>query len=616
MKDMFLTDRKLDRRITEVKKYRYRNIRNLEAFAVQEDLQGVVNPQVPAEFDNWDTIHTGECWSGRDRYLWMHKDIEIPAQWKGQRVVGIFDFGNTGAGNNSGFEAMCYIDGKPYQGVDVNHKEVFFPEELCGKTVNLIFRLWSGLEGGGVPAVQEHKIRQADLACLDELADDDQVFEEVNNYLADKIGVKLDVIKVGWGDYNQKMQVVINTGDKWDLCFTCSWANDYLQNAQKGAFLELDDLLQKEGKEMYDKIDPRFWEAAKVGGVTYGVPSEKEIGSCPMWVFTKEYVDKYNIPYQDIHTLEDLEPYLKLIKENEPDVVPMYLTKDYTAPTYMDKIQDPVGIEYGDDTLTVKNVFETERMKSTLDTMRKYYLAGYINKDAATASDDKSIKRFVTKGDGQPYAELTWGKDLGYEVVATQIMDTQITNASARGALTAINKNSEHPEKAMELLNLINTDQELRNMLNYGIEGVHWEKVEPTQEEKDAAAGKDYIYDYKAKLNPEKQKDYSAPYWVQGGLFNTYVMDNEPLDKWATFKEFNDASQEAPSFGFDFDLEPVSTQVAGFRNVLDEFGKSLYTGSVDPEEYLPQLQKKLEATGIQDVIDEMQRQIDEWKAAK
>ena len=595
---MFLTDRKLDRRITEVKKYRYRNIRNLEAFAVQEDLQGVVNPQVPAEFDNWDTIHTGDCWSGRDRYLWMHKDIEIPAQWKGQRVVGIFDFGNTGAGNNSGFEAMCYIDGKPYQGVDVNHKEVFFPEELCGKTVNLTFRLWSGLEGGGVPAVQEHKIRQADLACLDEPADGDQVFEEVNNYLADKIGVKLDVIKVGWGDYNQKMQVVINTGDKWDLCFTCSWANDYLQNAQKGAFLELDDLLQKEGKEMYDKIDPRFWEAAKVGGVTYGVPSEKEIGSCPMWVFTKEYVDKYNIPYQDIHTLEDLEPYLKLIKENEPDVVPMYLTKDYTAPTYMDKIQDPVGIEYGDDTLTVKNVFETERMKSTLDTMRKYYLAGYINKDAATASDDKSIKRFVTKGDGQPYAELTWGKDLGYEVVATQIMDTQITNASARGALTAINKNSEHPEKAMELLNLINTDQELRNMLNYGIEGVHWEKVEPTQEEKDAAAGKDYIYDYKAKLNPEKQKDYSAPYWVQGGLFNTYVMDNEPLDKWATFKEFNDASQEAPSFGFDFDLEPVSTQVAGFRNVLDEFGKSLYTGSVDPEEYLPQLQKKLEATGF------------------
>lgn len=442
------------------------------------------------------------------------------------------------------------------------------------------------------------------------------VIDEVNKYTAEKIGVKLNVINVGWGDYNQKMQVVINTGDKWDLCFTCSWANDYLQNSQKGAFLELDDMLKKEGKEMYEKIDQRFWNAAKVSGVTYAVPSEKEIGSCPMWVFTKEYVDKYNIPYQDIHSLEDLEPWLKLIKEKEPDVVPFYLTKDYSAPTYMDKIQDPVGIEYEDDTLTVKNVFETDKMKSTLKTMRKYYLEGYINKDAATASDDKSVKRFVTKGDGQPYAELIWGKDLGYEVVTSAIMDTQVTNVSARGAMTAINKNSDHPEKAMELLNLINTDEYLRNLLNYGIEGVHYEKEKATEEEIKACEGKDYVYDVKLKYNEEKRKDYSVSYWVQGGLFNTYVMVNEPLDKWAVFKEFNDASQEAPSFGFDFNLDPVSTQVAGFRNVLDEFGKSLYTGSVDPDEYLPQLNKKLEATGIQDVIDEMQRQIDEWKATK
>ena len=442
------------------------------------------------------------------------------------------------------------------------------------------------------------------------------VLDEVNKYTTEKIGVKLNIINVGWGDYNQKMQVVINTGDKWDLCFTCSWTNDYLQNAQKGAFLELDDLLTKEGKEMYDAIDPRFWEAAKVGGKTYGVPSEKEIGNMPMWVFNKELVEKYDIPYTEIETLEDLEPWLATIKENEPDVVPLYLTRDYTAPTYMDKIQDPVGIEYGDAELKVQNVFQTEKMLSTLDTMRKYYQAGYINKDAATASDDKSIKRFVTKGDGQPYAELIWSKDLGYEVVATPIMETQITNASARGALTAVNKNSDHPEKAVELLNLINTDTYLRNLLNYGIEGTHWTKVEVDPEEAKAAEGKPYVYDCKVKLDPARSKDYSVPYWVQGGLFNTYVLENEPIDKWASFKEFNDSSEEAPSFGFDFDLTPVSTQVAGFRNVLDEFGKSLYTGSVDPAEYLPQLQKKLDATGVQDVIDEMQKQIDEWKAAK
>ena len=450
----------------------------------------------------------------------------------------------------------------------------------------------------------------------DSQKDSKVVEEKVNEYLADKIGVKLNIISVGWGEYNQKMQVVINTGDKWDLAFTCSWANDYLQNAQKGAFLRLDDYLTKEGKGMYEAIDKRFWEAAKVSGATYAVPSEKEIGSVPMWVFTKEYVDKYDIPYEEIHDLEDLEPWLKLIKENEPDVVPLYLTRDYSAPTYMDKIQDPVGIEYGDDTLTVKNVFETEKMTSTLKTMRKYYLEGYVNKDAATASDDKSVKRFVTKGDGQPFAELIWGKDLGYEVVTSLIMPTQVTNVSARGAMTGINKNTAHPEKAVELLNLINTDEYLRNLLNYGIEGVHYEKVAASEDELKQNEGKPYIYNVKLKYNEEKRKDYSVPYWVQGGLFNTYVMENEPLDKWNIFKEFNDASDEAPTFGFDFNLDPVSAQVAGFRNVLDEFGKSLYTGSVDPDEYLPQLNKKLEATGIREVITEMQRQIDEWKQSK
>lgn len=169
---MFLTDRKLDRRIEEVKSYRYRDIRNLGEFAVCEGDQGVVNPGVPTDFENWETIRLGDCWSGRDRYLWMHKEIHIPEEWEGHRVVGIFDFGNTGAGNNSGFEAMCYINEKPFQGVDANHKEVFFPEELYGTSFRLTFRLWSGLEGGGVPTPQEHRIARADLAWLDEEADD------------------------------------------------------------------------------------------------------------------------------------------------------------------------------------------------------------------------------------------------------------------------------------------------------------------------------------------------------------------------------------------------------------------------------------------------------------
>lgn len=443
--------------------------------------------------------------------------------------------------------------------------------------------------------------------------DADRVLEKVNAYIGEKIGVELTIRYVGWGDYNEKMQAVINTGDQWDLCFTSSWANDFMQNANKGVYLALDDLIRD--TEMYQNIDPHFWEAATVKGNIYGVPSEKEITNMPMWVFTKEYVDKYNIPYETLHSLEDLEPWLQLIAEKEPDVVPLYATKDYSAPVYMDLIQDPVGIEYSDGSLAVKNIFETEKMQKTLKTMRKYYEAGYVNADAASASDDDSVKRFVTKGDGQPYAEVTWGKDLGYEVVTSPIMEASITNASAQGALTAVNAESKHPEKAVELLNLINTDLYLRNLLNYGIEGEHWEKVEAPEEELQAAKGKPYVYKYRVRLT-EKSSEYSVPYWVQGGLFNTYVLENEPVDKWATFKQFNDTASEAASFGFDFDLEPVSAQVSAFRSILDEYGKALYTGSVDPDKYLPQLLKKLKGAGVEQVEKEMERQVALWKKEK
>ena len=447
----------------------------------------------------------------------------------------------------------------------------------------------------------------------DKQKDAAQVLEEVNEYIGEKIGVKLTVQYVGWSEYNEKMQAVINTGEHWDLCFTSSWANDFMQNANKGAFLALDDLI--ENTAMYENIDSRFWEVATVQGKIFGIPSEKEIANMPMWVFTKEYVEKYNIPYETLHSLEDLEPWLQVIAENEPDVIPFYVTKEYSAPVYMDLIQDPVGIEYDDEDLKVQNIFETEKMQETLKTMRYYYEAGYINEDAPSVSDDDSVKRFVTKGDGQPYAEITWGNDLGYEVVTSPIMEASITNASAQGALTAVNAESQHPEKAVELLNLINTDQYLRNLLNYGIEGEHWEKIEVSGKELKNAEGKPYIYPFKVRLT-ENAGRYSVPYWVQGGLFNTYGLENEPVDKWATFKQFNDNATKTPSFGFDFDLEPVSTQISAFRGILDEYGKALYTGSVDAKTYIPQMRKKLNMMGIHEVIEEMQKQVDQWKKNK
>lgn len=170
--DMFFTQRKLEGRIRELGEYRYRDVRNFESFLAKEDKSGLVNPDVPTDFTGWDRICTGSDWKGRDLYLWLHGEMKVPAEWEGKRAVGVFDFGMTGGGNNSGFESLLFVNGEQYQAVDANHKEVFFRPEICGNEVSLTFRLWSGLEGGGLPREMEHRLKSAFLGYLDEKTDD------------------------------------------------------------------------------------------------------------------------------------------------------------------------------------------------------------------------------------------------------------------------------------------------------------------------------------------------------------------------------------------------------------------------------------------------------------
>ncbi|PAV31671.1 alpha-mannosidase [Virgibacillus profundi] len=168
---MFLTEDKIKGRINELSGYRYRDSTPLQEWYFVEDEAGEIGEYPPENTCNSPKINIGERWEGRDLYVWMSAKAEIPAEWTGRKIVGLFDFGNTGGGNNSGFESLLFLNGKPYQGVDSNHKEVFLSGDQAGKTATLDFRLWTGLEGGGKPAIQEYKLQYAKIAWLDEAAD-------------------------------------------------------------------------------------------------------------------------------------------------------------------------------------------------------------------------------------------------------------------------------------------------------------------------------------------------------------------------------------------------------------------------------------------------------------
>jgi putative aldouronate transport system substrate-binding protein len=144
-------------------------------------------------------------------------------------------------------------------------------------------------------------------------------------------------------------------------------------------------------------------------------------------------------------------------------------------------------------------------------------------------------------------------------------------------------------------LELINTEKELCNMINFGIENTHYKKVNDTTIESIKPAVDNY--------NP------GTP-WMFGNQFNTYLFPSEDPQKWEKFKQFNDAGTPSPLLGYTFNVEPVKTKVAALTAVKRQFFPGLETGKADPATVLPQMNKKFADSGLADVLAEMQKQVD------
>lgn len=169
---MFFTIEKLEARTRQLEAFRYKDMVSLDPMTAMEGRLGKddVYKLPPDNISGFD-IHIGDDFIGRDRYLWIHKTFILPEKKENCQVVGLFDFGITGEGHNSGFESLLYVNGQRYQGVDSNHNDVVF-DVFAGQEVELVFLLWTGLEGGGPIKDQFHKVKRAEIGYLHQPTDE------------------------------------------------------------------------------------------------------------------------------------------------------------------------------------------------------------------------------------------------------------------------------------------------------------------------------------------------------------------------------------------------------------------------------------------------------------
>lgn len=445
--------------------------------------------------------------------------------------------------------------------------------------------------------------------------DVEKVQAEINKYIEPKIGATLKINAIDWGQWDNKLNLMISSGEKSDIIFTAAWQN-YTVNVAKGAFLPLNDLLDKVGPDIIKNLDPAFLEGSKVDGKNYGVPTNKELAATRGVLVRKDLLEKYNLDITNVKTWADLEPLLKTIKENEPSVTPFYMSNstgngllDNLDWDYLGDASVPGVIrKIGSDT-TVMNEVETPEFKEAAALARKWYEAGYINSDSATSTvfpkdQAKAGKVFMWTDGMKPGKDKEEESYVGFPLTQIELTQPTITTGDASGAMLALSRTSENPEKAMAVINLLHSDPYVNNLLNFGIEGEHYVKKE----------GSENIISLPEGTDPNNRTYNPGAQWQLGNQFLNYLWDNEDPEKWAKFKDFNARGVKSPALGFTFNSQSVKNEIAAVNNVNKQFKPALTSGAVNPDEMIPKYAEKLKAAGIDKIIAEKQKQLDAFLA--
>ena len=449
---------------------------------------------------------------------------------------------------------------------------------------------------------------------IDTMEHQEEIEALANEKFEKEVGVKVKFHFLDNAAWKDKMNVMINSGEEFDICFTSSWTNKFIDNVRKDAFVPLDEkMLEKYAPDILAKSDERVWSAVKIDGKIYAIPSQAPMSSSISMVFKKDLVEKYNFDYKSVKKLSDLEPYLMQIKENEPGVTPMLQTAGGEIATYTDS-------NYTDDQIEGLNFSESEqkyvnemKMPSNIEkwkTLSDFYKKGYIPADAGTRteylSDAKTGKYAVLKSTGAYTEDGEKSTSYyGFPCVETYMGNTAIANGVVTSSMSAISATSKHPEEALQVLNPVWKDPDLSNLLAYGIEGVDYvideERSTPEMKSVIPNSGKDQKWGI--------WHNYLGPLWDQ---WDSTWNRRESLEQ---MQADNDKAVVSSTLGFYFDPTPVKAECAAVSSTVKEYTANLNVGCVaDVDAYLEEAYAKLEQNGIEKIIEEANRQYNEWKA--
>ena len=461
------------------------------------------------------------------------------------------------------------------------------------------------------------------------VTDDTAVLEAVNAYIADKVGAKLEVVWGTWGDFDDKATNALLSGDTGiDMVFTCSWsADEYNTYAKNGYFVKLDDLIAEYGADLVAAIPESLMQAATIEGAEgmgiYAVNGFKDTATQNTWDVNVTLLNELGYTLDDFKAMSfyDFGELFQKAKELKGDafypflVEPMVLERMITGSIivagdsgstnllslYLN--QADVSAE-GPEGNVILNKFATEEYRRFVDKMHEYYEAGYVDPSLAVAETSNDARTNAQKAGEyligtQSYAfGYEYSADVldrGIEVAFVPCTDPYVDTTASQGAMVAISTASEHPVESFRFLALLNSDPTLMTLLNYGVEGIHYN------------LNADGLVEF-----TEERANYSP--WTNGMGNVTILPDTaaEGAGFRERFKEYYAGAKAIPALGYVFDNAGVAGEMAALSAVAAQYALALDAGALDPEATLPDFLAALDAAGMQAYLDAANAQLEAY----
>ena len=449
------------------------------------------------------------------------------------------------------------------------------------------------------------------------------VEDAVNEITLDKINVMVDLQTFELGNYNDQINLMISSGEKLDAMPTFFFGStEFTSMAAQKQLMPLDDLLEDYGQGILDTLPADYLETTRIEEEIVGVPVYKDNVNTTYFAMRTDILDKYGLTEQaqNIQSVDDMEAIFKVIEENEPNLVPVFVTKDTGILTwggYMyDTIDNAMSYEpfwqeyivgFDDAPENVQSVFHSEYYEKAVEKVHEWYEAGYVYKDSTTTelTNTTAIANNVAFSmvfSAEYGTVMDTVQNCGYDMTLVALSSQPITSQKIRQIDWVIPVTSTEPEAAMQFINLLYTDEQIVNLLDYGIEGVHYIKNE------------DGTISLPEGADPASMGYYGNMSFMIGNQYLSYVWDNYDPDTRQKSLEINNTARKSPNLGFTFDSSAYANEISAVTNVITEYSSSLVCGIADPATTLPEFREKLDNSGMSVLVDAVQEQLDAWVA--